>query len=131
MHKYILTRGISRYVDAWKLDMEAVFLGKTMKDSLGNVVPYQAQLVLRPVQLWEMVYPEEHDAKVTNMIGDTGYQHHSWLLKIKDYAMRIFGLEFKKVERTLTEKAIPRPFVGVTILGNKPDRRDGNGNELL
>jgi|TARA_Y100000310_G_scaffold81786_2_gene78376 hypothetical protein len=131
MHKYIITRGKSRFVDFWKAEMEAIFLPIKFKNSEKQEVASNVQLVMRPVQLWELVYPEEHDAKVTNLIGNTGYDHHNFILKVKDWFVGLLGLDVVRVEPTLTEKPIPRQFVGVTILGNKKDKRDGNGNELL
>lgn len=131
MHKYIITRGKSRYVNNFKEAMEEVYLLSEIKDSNGNKIPMNVQLVMRPVQLWEVVYPEEHDARITNLIGNECFSHKGFMMKVKAFFVKLLGLEITKVKTTLTERPIPREHMSIIILGNKKDRRDGNGNELL
>ena len=132
MHKYIITRGKSVYVDTWKDEMEANFLPIPMKDGNGkDVAGAQIQLVMRPVQLWELVYPEGQEQKVLSLIGITGYDNKKLFTKIKEIVCKMLGLENPQKEASIMNKAIPRPFVGVHILGNKKDDYDAHGNEML
>ncbi len=131
MHKYIVTRGKSVYVDQWKDEMEGQFLGFNLNDGNNKPLPPSAvQLVMRPIQLWELIYPEQHDQKVLGMIGNPGYADKVFT-KLKKFFCRLLGLEMTEMGISLMHKPIPRKFVSVHILGNKPDDKDIHGNEML
>lgn len=67
MHLYLLTRGIKKEVDDWITQLQGKYLSyKKSKDWSGSV-----QVQVRPIQLWEIVYPKEHNELVLNtLIGE-------------------------------------------------------------
>ena len=131
MHKYIITRGKSVYVNQWKDEMEGKFLAHKLKDANNKDLPPSAvQLVMRPIQLWELVYPEDQEDNVNNLIGEERYQD-SIFTKLKNFFCRLVGLEKAELKQSLMMKPIPRKLVAVHVLGNKKDDKDRHGNELL
>ena len=54
MHLYLLTRGIKKNVDHFINDMSAQYFPYT-KDKDGK--PIWVQMAMRPIQLWECVFP--------------------------------------------------------------------------
>ena len=54
MHLYIITRGMKTEVDRFVNDMSAQYFPIFIDGK-----PAYVQLAMRPIQLWEMVFPEE------------------------------------------------------------------------
>ena len=57
MHLYIATRGIKHDVDRFVNDMQAQYLRDPTRDTKEG--PAWIQLAMRPIQLWEIVFPKE------------------------------------------------------------------------
>lgn len=134
MHKYIITRGKKRHVRNFIDDIEENFLPFYPKNEEGVKKKLMTQIVARPVELWELVYPEGSDNKVMKLLGAEGYQQHNFRKIIKDFLMRLIGLKKSKDPQPDITNVVPpiqRGFVGVHILGNKKDAKDKNGNEML
>ncbi len=134
MHKFIITRGVSKYVRRWKENLEEVFMAHPLKNKDGKVTSNgQVQLVMRPFELWELVYPEQHDDTICKLIGDEGYGHQGALKKGMRFIAKLLGLEKTEGKADLTNiiPQAPRPHVAVHVLGNKKDKRDANGNEMI
>ncbi len=53
MHLYFMTRGIKKEVDHFVNDMSAQYFPYKMGGKM-----YHTQLAMRPIQLWEVVFPE-------------------------------------------------------------------------
>ncbi len=60
MHLVLMTRGINRQVEEWKSVMEAArFVWKRKNLTTGKEELNLLQGSLRPIQIWEYVFPEE------------------------------------------------------------------------
>lgn len=89
MHAYVLVRGTKRYVRRWQEDLEIAFLPhKFAEDKVGAV-----QLSVRPIQLFEVVFPEAEKEKVLKLIGALDYPNHTLIRKAARFFARILGLE--------------------------------------
>lgn len=90
MHFIFGTRGIQHCIDLWHTQMQGVWLPfkrtnlDTGKEEVTNV-----QLALRPIQLWEAVFPHDHLNTVLNSLeikpsGKTeppALNKYTWLLR--------------------------------------------------
>ena len=131
MHKFILVRGIDRYIRRWLEDFQNVYLKYKRTDSKGNKSDINASIVVRPIQLYEVIYPEEQEENLSRLLGNSHDIPN--FSKTRKWIMRMLGLEMpeSKLDITNMTPTIPRPNVSITILGNKKDLRDSNGNEML
>ena len=60
MHLYVITRGIKKDIDDFITQLQGAYLPYPVKDEKGNVQQTgSAQFSVRPVQLFEMVFPKE------------------------------------------------------------------------
>lgn len=71
MHLYILTRGTLRAHRDWEEMMAGQFLPMEVKDAKGKKETAYFQLQLRPVRMYEVVFPEEHEDKVMGIMKPT------------------------------------------------------------
>lgn len=61
MHLYILTRGIKKEVDDLITQLQGKYLPfKYRKEGEKELKDLVLQIGVRPIQLWEIVYPEEY-----------------------------------------------------------------------
>ena len=74
-----MTRGIKTDVDRFINDLQGKYLPFTINSEAdakalnikGGKGTYQVQVAVRPIQLWEIVYPEEHnDLMLTTIFGN-------------------------------------------------------------
>ena len=69
MHLYVLTRGILSATKQWENDLAAQYLPfKVIEKGKKKPDNYLAQLSVRPVNLYEIVFPEECLDKVLGMV---------------------------------------------------------------
>ena len=133
MHLYILTRGIKDRVDRWVEDMSAQYFPyqskkkfPEAKDNWGHV-----QLAMRPIQLWEVVFPKDHLQDVMNMCWDSNpemiwkYKPGLMVFKTMLGAKSIPKMEVKP------RRIVRKQFVAPYPIGTKEDNDDENGNEDL
>jgi len=59
MHLYILTRGIKNSVDQFITELQGKYLPYVFYKG-KKLMKCQVQVSVRPIQLWEIVFPEEH-----------------------------------------------------------------------
>jgi hypothetical protein len=132
MHKYFITRGRNIYVRRFIEDLSEVWLQWKLKKRDGKEQDARIQLVPRPVQLWELAYPEQHDSAVSCLLG-TEPALNKILNKAKTFLAKLLGLKKAVKRECIGEpvKAIARPFVSIHILGNKKDKKDTFDNETL
>jgi len=126
MHLYFLVRGKRRYV-RWLIEsLEEVFLPYTAKDPKGNKVEGQVQLVPRPVQLYELVFPEDQKNKVLSVLNDS-YKQYSKMHKFKHWIARCLGLKpLSKEERKHLGQFKLSSNIGMHVVGTKKDKfKDG------
>lgn len=70
MHLYTITRGIKKDVDEFIKLLQGVFLPYKFETKKGKIENGTVQIQVRPIQLWEIVFPEEHkDLILTTVLG--------------------------------------------------------------
>ena len=73
MHSYLLTRGIKHEVDQFITELQGKYLPFKWRDvnnKDSKIQDTMVQLGVRPIQLWEIVYPEEcRDVIMTTLFG--------------------------------------------------------------
>ncbi len=135
MHLYVLTRGILSATKTWENDLAAQYLPfKVLEKGKKKPSPYLAQLAVRPVNLYEIVFPEECLNDVLGMVkpnctkGVAGkfskfinmFSKMMGLTKIPDYTPKILP---------------PGDGVSVIGLGLKKDKlnwdKKDRGNEVF
>lgn len=137
MQLFIITRGVKRFVDDWIRLLQGKFLPYTGMDSgaekgKGKVKKLTLQVGVRPVQLWEIAFPEEHkDIMLKTILGENnslvGKKYSKWLGWLRKL-MKIKPIpEYKKD----LQLPLPSDNVGVTGIGVKYDEywKDEDGKE--
>lgn len=110
--------------------------------------PSYTQLALRPIQLWEVVFPEDYLDEVVTTLATTHPSHYK---KPKGYKGKWFAKELKRREKYIYPlrkvlKAVKIPWdkitfskfrivdktdVEVQFIGMRKDAKDETGRELL
>lgn len=87
MHLYFMTRGIKHRVDQFITELQGKYLPIPMTDkATGETKTNLVQVAVRPIQLWEVVFPKEHLNTMVNTFWpkDKGFEygiHHKHLKK--------------------------------------------------
>ena len=125
MHTYILIRGIKKDADRWVEDMSMKFLPFTY-----NNMPHMVQLSMRPIWLYECVYPEPAHELFMKLIQpnveevDGGYYSaataYLWALRKLMKLNKTIIPEGLKID---TSQSFYRPNLGIHIIGSKPDEK--------
>ena len=72
MHLYVATRGIKQDVDRWVKNMESQHfphkVRKNVHDTKEPITDVHVQLSMRPVQFWEIVFPESSRDVILNTL---------------------------------------------------------------
>ena len=69
MHLMFMTRGVQHAVDIWKTQMQSQYFPWSRKDlKTGNWETLAVQGALRPIQLWEYIFPEPELNSVLGML---------------------------------------------------------------
>ena len=128
MHLYFLTRGIKQQVELFLKFMESQMFNwkrKNLKNKKDEIMPVQG--ALRPVQLWEYVFPEESLPDVLAMLDIREDGTKDVLGKTKDAALRkMLGKGVEKVpsyKLPKTKRFIPMGGVAIYPIGIKKDVR--------
>lgn len=123
MHLYFITRGIKQQVDLFKMFMQTQLFKWTRKNlKTGKEEVIRVQGALRPIQLWEYVFPEECLDEVLTMLD----AKMCWKLpKSREFALRkALGKGIKKIPKYKelpTSKYIEKKAVAVYLIGIKND----------
>lgn len=146
MHTYVILRGIKDKLHRWIEDMEKMFLPIRMNNQEAIV-----QLAMRPVYLYEIVYPNEaHDEVMRRIQPNEGFDYTNSpipseeLKKTKKVAKRsntvvnwlrkFMKLDPVKIPEGITPNtnwSIYRQYIGVHPIGSKPDIHQEFKNERL
>jgi len=133
MHLYTITRGIKDRVDATINDLQAMNFTQINNDETGKKVESYTQLQVRPIQLWEFVFPREH---LNHMLATMNYRDNADGYKLDKFVMPIRAmLKLKKIPK-LDYSKIPRQLirkehVAFHHIGTKEDLNNEQGTELL
>jgi len=136
MHLYIATKGIKMEIDEFIKQLQGKYLPLKYRKTIDE--PFQdahVQLPVRPVQLWEIGYPEGcHDIVCNTILGTpeqyTGVQGndgkkscvHKWANRIISLARRVLGLDpIPEWKAEAGAMPIRRQHLIVVGLGTKKD----------
>lgn len=131
MHALISARGMPDWLNRWEGDCRARYVPvKLPKKDAAVLGKKQAmlELSLRPVRIYDMVFPEDQYATVMSMIFPEKPEGLGAILSMVRKA-----LGFSKPKDWIHDKKlrIPRWNVKVQLLGTKKDKRDKDGIELI
>lgn len=125
MHFSFLTRGAKDAVDKFINDLQAQYF--PMENEKQKVY---TQLIVRPVQLWEVIFPEEHLDEVLNTIQPGVF--HKFYEKYFGILRKIIKFDKIPKERAHTRRRlIYNKNIEIVPIGIKKDKRNENGTELL
>ncbi len=120
MHKYIFTRGELNATKKWANDLAGQYLPFLTKDKEGKEVKFLAQIQLKPLMMWEVVYPEKCEKDLMGMLKPITIGNNvvnkmlKWVRKI---------LQIEKIESEWNPYLVPAGFgVSVIEIGNKKDK---------
>lgn len=122
MHLYVIVRGVEKYVRRWREDLEMEFFPFQFEKGKPGFI----QLGVRPIQLYEVVFPAGYETEVLKRIGCGKYEKYSWLQRSLKVMAKMLGL--KPVSGV--DNARPFPYVHVYPIGLKKDEFK-NGIEQL
>ena len=135
MHAYGLIRGIKHEVDRFITELQGKYVPYEVKEGAAGIPKgtYYAQIHVRPIQLYEFVFPrEQKDIVLTTIFGmENGAtqhkKHKKWI-----YALRkMLGVEpFPVYDNKLT-LPISRQHMEVIGVGVKDDYDFADGTEAL
>lgn len=111
----------------WVEDVSAIFLPIEYAPGKRGKV----RVAVRPIQLYEIVFPEEQKEFILGAIPDNEYDRsrNKWMFGIVK-VLRSF-LRVKATTTVPNNGAIYNPHVMLTHIGIKKDRRDKDGIEIL
>jgi len=129
MHLFVIARGIKGELERWQNDLLAKYFPYKAKTASGGVVNTHIQLSVRPIQLFDIVYPKEVHKEVLRMVHP--YEKNKlagWLRRL----MKLDPVKFK-VDKFPPghPMAIHAPYVGVIAIGTKDDRDEKVRVEML
>ena len=123
MHLYLLTRGTLRAIREWREALSNCYLPLEVKNKDGKKENAVAQLQVRPVELYEIVFPEEHEETVMGMVKcgvDLGCFGKKWAKYLKFITKRL-GLN-PPLKKWKPQLLPPNSGVTALALGTKKDK---------
>lgn len=130
MHIYVLTRGIKHDAERWANEMAAKYLPYKDKNGADAML----QVSVRPIQLWEIVFPEEHTDTMLRTIGGhaKGKTQHKKHEKYINMIRMALGIE-KAPDFAAEGNFLPvyGENVEKVIVGVKKDKKFPNGADYI
>lgn len=132
MHAYFITRGIKHAVDRWIKELSSQYL-----PFKWNGQNQAIQIAVRPIQLWEVVFPEEHrDLMLNSILGGEVLTQHDRHQKYLSIIRMILGVEKLPKDwkyNPMMKLPICREHIEAAFIGIKTDKKQEikNENELL
>ncbi len=119
MHLYVLSRGIKHDVDRVINELSAKYM--PMKLEGKDVL---VQVAVRPIQLWEIVFPEEQLQSMLNTLEPMNWKRTS--AKLTALRMALNAQKVPKADMKTPSLPIYRGNVELNLLGMKKDKyQDG------
>lgn len=132
LHLYIITRGIKNSVDQFITELQGKYLPfKWRRNKDSPMQNFNVQVAVRPIQLWEIVFPEEHkDLMLTTVLGKDfkGKTQHRKHDKFVFGLRKILGVEKIGDFKTDAELPITRQAMEVVGVGIKKDYWQGKND---
>src|SRR3990167_317074 len=102
MHLYGITRGIKHETERYINDLQAQYFGYAAMNGQN----FNVQLSVRPIQLWEFVFPKEHFNEVLATVST------SPIIKLNDWRSKYLAgiriaLKAKKIPNDIDLTKIP------------------------
>lgn len=129
MHLYIITRGIKHDVDRFVNDMLGKQLPLTVREKPGYI-----QVAMRPIQLWEIVFPKDHIHTMMNTIWPHGsYDSDNWRGKciLKPFQVALNTQPMPEFDFKKPKMLVWNANVASYPIGIKEDETDKYGDEIL
>jgi len=134
MHLYFLTRGIKKEVDDFITQLQGKYLPFVVKEGAAGLEKgnYNIQVQVRPIQLWEVVFPREHkDLMLTTCFGPKGRTQHKKHEKYLAIFRKILGVKKIPEYNGAIQLPINRENMEVAPIGIKEDYNFEDGTEAL
>lgn len=126
-HLYVISRGVKKEVDDFFNQLQGKYLPFKYKDPIDptKLSDQLLQVGVRPIQLWEIVYPVEcQDAVINSIVGAEGRKNTQHSKHEKYLSAFRFALGAKKLPPYKPAQILPLgPKIGMEIaaIGVKPD----------
>lgn len=133
MHLYVATKGIKHEVDQFITELQGKYLPMKYRDTVNDKwEDAHVQLSVRPIQLWEIGFPEDSYDLVANTIlgGDMGEVRgndgkkpvvHKWANKFIVIMRKLLHLDPLKPYKTDKAMPIRKKHMMIIGLGTKKD----------
>ena len=122
MHLYVLTRGCVRAVREWREGLSNCYLPMEIKNEKGEKENALAQLQIRPIELYEIVFPEEHEKTVMGLVKpctDLNVYGKKWGILVRWIVKK---LKLAPPLKDYVPSVVPpNPGVSAYALGTKKD----------
>ena len=140
MHAYMILRGIKHDVDRFIQELSAQYLPTLVSSHRrpggvegGKPVEANVQVALRPIQIYELVYPKEHRDVVLNTVfgeeeGKTQHKRHN---KYINMIRKILGIDKPTTYKKDRKIAVYGDNVEKVFIGEKDDGEFEDGTERL
>jgi len=119
MHLYIITRGIKHDSDRFIDELRCKYLPYKFHDGKDKLIDCSTQIGVRPIMLYEVVFPEAHkDLVMASILDPVQHKRHNKFI----FAIRkILGVQ--KVGEYKTDRKMPvyKENVEVNAIGIKTD----------
>ena len=122
MHLYMITRGIKNEVDQFITELQGKYLPFKWRDANKGdkqVVDAYTQIAVRPIQLWELVFPEGSKDIVLATIfkKDKGLPQHKWHQKFVWALRKMLGMGVEPIPEYKTNEVMPIRCEGIERIG--------------
>lgn len=123
----MMTRGIKHEIDKFINELSAKYLPFKFKEK-----DCMCQVAVRPIQLWEVVFPEEHyDVMCATMFDGVNVtqhkKHQKWVTAIR----KVLGVKKIKEYKMDNKMPIAREHLETIPIGFKDDYKFADGTEGL
>ena len=127
MHLFAITRGVKQHVDHMITQMQ----GKVCPMKVDGLDMF-VELSVRPIQLWELVFPETELGCILGSLSGKGKGAQKLPSYKRDILRLALGIDkVPEVEIPIGLHPISHQNVAIEFIGIKKDVRDERGNELL
>lgn len=125
---YVVARGILDRLKRWENDISAIYYPYEYKKGapLGKL-----QLSIRPIQLYEVVFPESCKSEVLSTIYPSWNEDNIKFKAMQLMLRKIVGGEEIDMTNIQPNDKLYRDFVGVIPISIRKDKYDKDGIELL
>ena len=117
-----MSRGIKHEVDRFIRELSSQYVPFMYPDKNGDLKPEVLQVGVRPIQLWECVFPETHrDLMLRTILGESAETQHPRHQKFIWALRKILGI--KPVGEYKKDKFLPiqRKHIETIGIGEKAD----------